>query len=46
MSFLNIIERGELKYCGQILITGSSLEKVIARKKMEKGREKKKEMAR
>ena len=35
MSLLNIIERGKLKYCGHILRTGDSLEKVIMQGKVE-----------
>ena len=34
MSVLNIIERGKLRYCGHILRTDNSLEKVIMQGKM------------
>ena len=35
MSLLNIIKRGKLKYCGHVLRTDSSLEKVILQRKKE-----------
>ena len=40
MSLFNIIERGKLKYCGHILRTDISLEKVIMQGKVERKRRK------
>ena len=35
MSLLNIIEHGKLKYCGHMLRSGNSIEKVVVQGKVE-----------